>query len=206
MASLMVTVIVNQKTKPLNSAIRLVVGLGNPGQQYETTRHNVGFWFVQQCASQLNGRWQNDSKFHGEVCRVLVNQQDIRLLMPDTFMNLSGRAVRAIAQFYKISPEHILVIHDELDLPAGVVRLKFSGGHGGHNGLRDIHQQIGRDYWRLRIGIGHPGDRSRVTPYVLHAPSRAEKQQIDEAIAMALCQFEAIIAGQQQKVMNQLNG
>lgn len=197
---------VTQKINLLNSPIKLIAGLGNPGQQYESTRHNAGFWFVQQCADQAGGRWQQDAKFHGLVCRVNIREQDVRLLMPGTFMNLSGRSVQAIAQFYKIKPENILVVHDELDLPVGAARLKFSGGHGGHNGLRDIHQQIGCDYWRLRIGIGHPGDRSRVTSYVLSTPSRAEKQQIDEAISVALCQIELVVLGEQQKAMNQLNG
>ena len=176
-----------QQTKPLNNPIQLLVGLGNPGQQYDDTRHNAGFWFLDRCVAQHAGQWQIDSKFHGAVARVRIAGQDVRCLKPNTFMNLSWRAVQALAQFYKISPAQILVVHDELDLPPGCVRLKWSGGHGGHNGLRDTHRHLGADYWRLRVGIGHPGHRTLVSDYVLHAPSRADRQQIDEAIDRALC-------------------
>ena len=165
-------------------SIRLVVGLGNPGAQYEDTRHNAGFWYVEQLARSHGAILQPEKKFFGMTARVLIGGQEVRLLNPATFMNRSGQAVGAMAAFFKIPPESILVVHDELDLPAGVGRLKQGGGHGGHNGLRDIIASLGnsRDFLRLRLGIGHPGNSKDVVNYVLTKPSVAERQKIDAVI------------------------
>jgi len=149
-------------------SIKLIVGLGNPGQKYEGTRHNAGFWAVDAIAATLAGHWAEERKFRGAVSRVMVDGVDVRLLRPVTFMNRSGQSVGPLAQFFKIAPEEILVIHDELDLPPGRMRLKCGGGHGGHNGLKDIQAALGSaDFWRLRIGVGHPGHRDAVVGYVL---------------------------------------
>ena len=176
---------------------RLVVGLGNPGAEYADTRHNAGFWFVDRLADQAGVRWGVESKFHGMVARFRTGGQECCLLKPMTFMNLSGRAVLAVASFYKMLPDEILVAHDELDLPPGAIKLKQAGGHAGHNGLRDIIGHLGvQDFWRLRIGIGHPGDRARVADYVLHRPSQAESSEIDQAIDRGLEVWPTLLAGQ----------
>ena len=166
----------------MTKAIKLFVGLGNPGDKYFTTRHNAGFWWVDLVANQTNSALAMDAKMFGVVGK-LSPYSDKWLLKPTTYMNASGKAVAALANYYKISPEEILVIHDELDLPAGQSKLKFGGGHGGHNGLRDIHAALGTsNYWRLRIGIGHPGDKNEVVNYVLKAPSKDEQKLIDDSI------------------------
>ena len=170
----------------MKNAIKLFVGLGNPGDQYITTRHNAGFWWVNLIANQTSSKLTLDSKMFGMVGK-LNPHRDKWLLKPNTYMNASGKAVAALANYYHITPEEILVIHDELDLPAGQSKLKFGGGHGGHNGLRDIHAALATsNYWRLRIGIGHPGDRSEVVNYVLKPPRREEQAEIDSAIERAL--------------------
>ena len=151
--------------------IKLFVGLGNPGTEYEATRHNAGFWWVDGLARDLGLHLSHDRAYHGLVARGSVKGQNVWLLEPQTYMNLSGKSVAALARFFKIAPEEIVVVHDELDVPPGQAKLKFGGGHGGHNGLRDIHAQLGTaDYWRLRIGIGHPGDKNEVADYVLRKP------------------------------------
>lgn len=163
--------------------VTLLVGLGNPGPKYERTRHNAGFWFVDEVARRYGGSFRADRKFHGEVARVSVGGRDIHLLKPMTYMNHSGRAIQALAGFFRIPAEAILVAHDEIDLPPGTVRLKQSGGHGGHNGLRDTIAALGtRDFARLRIGVGHPGHRDEVVPYVLSTASKAEQQAIDRTV------------------------
>ena len=155
------------------SAIRLIVGLGNPGREYETTRHNAGYWWLDELARLQNLSFKSESKFHGLAARGQLHGHEMLLLKPQTFMNVSGRAVGALAQFYKIAPAEMLVVHDELDLPPGVARLKMGGGHGGHNGLKDIIAHLGsKDFWRLRLGIGHPGERADVAGYVLNDPRR----------------------------------
>jgi PTH1 family peptidyl-tRNA hydrolase len=185
--------------------IRLIVGLGNPGPKYDQTRHNAGFWFVDQLAHRFGGQFRVESKFSGEVCKLRIADEDVWLLKPMTFMNHSGLPVRQLSAFYKIPLEEILVAHDELDLDPGVVRLKRGGGHGGHNGLRDISSHLGKDFLRLRIGIGHPGHKDQVVDFVLSRASRAEQQSIEEAIDEAADAAEDIVAGQSQKVMNQLH-
>lgn len=192
----------------MSSRIQLIVGLGNPGTQYEQTRHNAGFWFVEAVARRHGGIFKSESKFHGEACKVLVDGNELWLLKPMTFMNKSGQAVAALARFYKIAPENILVAHDELDLPPGTVRLKQGGGHGGHNGLRDTIAQLGgsRDFQRLRIGIGHPGHSSQVTGYVLGKAPADEQRLMEEAIDDALDILPLALGGEMQKAMNQLHG
>lgn len=155
--------------------IDLIVGLGNPGSKYEQTRHNAGFWFVEEIARLKGAHFRPEAKFSGDVCKVVLEGRDIWLLKPNTFMNLSGQSVNKLASFYKIPKDNILVAHDELDLDPGVVRLKTGGGHGGHNGLRDIINHLGKEFQRLRIGIGHPGSRDDVVDYVLHRASKTNR-------------------------------
>jgi PTH1 family peptidyl-tRNA hydrolase len=189
------------------STIKLIVGLGNPGPQYVSTRHNAGVWFVEQIAAQYQTPLKPESKFHGLAAKVFIANHPVQLLVPTTFMNRSGAAVQAICQFYKVAPEEILVAHDELDFDAGVCKLKIGGGHGGHNGLRDIIQKLGgnKEFNRLRIGIGHPGDKSKVHGYVLKNPSVADKQKIDYAIDDACRQLEKIVTGDMAAAMNALH-
>ena len=191
----------------MSSRIQLIVGLGNPGAQYEQTRHNAGFWFVEAVARRHGGSFRSENKFHGEASKVLVEGKELWLLKPMTFMNKSGQAIAALARFYKIAPESILVAHDELDLPPGAVRLKQGGGHGGHNGLRDTIAQLGgsRDFQRLRIGIGHPGHSSQVTGYVLGKAPADEQRLMEEAIDDALDILPLAVCGEMQKAMNQLH-
>jgi PTH1 family peptidyl-tRNA hydrolase len=166
------------------TAPRLIVGLGNPGRDYEETRHNAGFWFCARLAQAWGMALSLESRFHGFVGR---SPRSIWMLLPQTFMNRSGQSVSALARFHRIAPAEILVVHDELDIPPGQLRLKFGGGMGGHNGLKDITSHLGtQDYWRLRIGIGHPGDRNEVVNYVLKPPRREEQAEIDAAIERAI--------------------
>lgn len=162
---------------------KLIVGLGNPGTEYEATRHNVGFWWVDAIARDLKVQLQPDRAYHGLVARSTYEGETLWLLQPQTFMNLSGKSVAALARFFKIQPSDILVVHDELDLPPGEAKLKHGGGHAGHNGLRDIHAQLGTDqYWRLRIGIGHPGVKSEVASWVLRKPTPDQREAIEACI------------------------
>ncbi len=180
--------------------IRLFVGLGNPGPEYEDTRHNAGFWWIDSLARRLNVHLVADRSYHGFVGRANLPSGPVWLLQPQTYMNVSGKSVAALAKFFKILPSEILVAHDELDLLPGQVKLKNSGGHAGHNGLRDIHAQLGSpEYWRLRLGIGHPGIKTEVAAYVLRKPPQAERQAIDKCIEQALDATEAFIAGDMAK-------
>jgi PTH1 family peptidyl-tRNA hydrolase len=186
--------------------IHLIIGLGNPGAEYADTRHNAGAWLVELLAKNQHQTLRVDNKFFGLVATTDIANQDCRLLIPTTFMNRSGQAAKALAHFYRIAAENILVIHDELDLPVGAVRLKQGGGDGGHNGLRDITAQLGtNNYWRLRIGIGHPGDRDRVHDYVLNKPSRGDYKLIMDTIENCLTALPEIISGEQQKAMQKLH-
>ncbi len=181
---------------------RLVVGLGNPGSDYANTRHNAGFWFSERLAGELGARFKHESRFHGLVARA----GSLWLLMPQTFMNRSGQAVGALARFHRIEPAEILVVHDELDLPPGQLRLKFGGGLGGHNGLKDTSAHLGtHDYWRLRIGVGHPGDRNEVVGHVLKPARREEQALIDEALDRALLAWPQIAAGELNAAATRLN-
>ncbi|MBX6392744.1 MAG: aminoacyl-tRNA hydrolase [Burkholderiales bacterium] len=187
-------------------AIRLVAGLGNPGREHERDRHNVGFWFVERLASRLGVMLAKDAKFHACVARVSRPEGELWLMQPQTYMNLSGKAVGALARFYKIRPEEILIVHDELDFPPGTVKLKKGGGAGGHNGLRDIEAQLGsRDTWRLRFGIGHPGDKNVVADYVLKAPSPADREAIEGALDRALAVSDLMLAGDMEAAMLKLH-
>ena len=188
------------------SEIKLIVGLGNPGREYEGTRHNAGFWWVDEFAHAHQLVFKAESKFHGLAARSVVHGRELILLKPLTFMNISGRAVGALVQFYKIEPAQILVVHDELDLPPGSAKLKLGGGHGGHNGLKDIIAHLGtRDFWRLRIGIGHPGDRAEVANYVLNAPRKEEQVLIDSALQRAQDISPLIIEGKLEAAMLKLH-
>ena len=165
--------------------IRLIVGLGNPGAEYSRTRHNAGAWFCEEILRANGCSAKVEARFFGQIGKVTINAKSVYVLIPSTYMNDSGRSVLAVAQFYKLAPEEILVAHDELDHEAGNARLKFAGGHGGHNGLRDISRVMGNQFARLRLGIGHPGDRNRVTSYVLGKPPTNEADAIDHAIRCA---------------------
>lgn len=180
--------------------IKLFVGLGNPGPQYEATRHNAGFWWIDALSRELKAPLAPDRAYQGLVARTSVQGRTLWLLEPQTFMNLSGRSVAALARFYKIAPEEILVAHDELDLPPGEAKLKFGGGHAGHNGLRDIHAQLGSaDYWRLRLGVGHPGVKSEVVGWVLKKPPTDQLIAIEQALERSLKALPALIEGDMDK-------
>lgn len=188
------------------SSIRLIVGLGNPGREYENTRHNAGFWWLDEFAHMHNLSFRSEAKFHGQAARGQLHGNEVFLLKPQTFMNVSGRAVGALAQFYKISPAEILVVHDELDLPPGTAKLKLGGGHGGHNGLKDIIAHLGtKDFWRLRLGIGHPGERNEVANFVLNDPRREERALIDEAMRRALDVAYLVVEGKAEAAMLKLH-
>ena len=188
---------------------RLVIGLGNPGVEYAKTRHNAGFWFCERLADDLGIALSKETRFHGIVGSAragTATPHGLWLLLPQTFMNRSGQAVRALAQFYRIEPDEMLVVHDELDLPPGQMRLKFGGGLGGHNGLKDITAHLGtQDYWRLRVGIGHPGERNEVVNFVLKPPQRSEQEAIDSALDRALLAWPQLAAGDWPAAMQKLN-
>ena len=190
----------------MSEPIKLIVGLGNPGREYEATRHNAGFWWVDELARTQGANFKTDNKFHGLVARATVHGNETHLLKPQTFMNVSGRAVVALALFYKILPDQILVVHDELDLPPGSAKLKLGGGHGGHNGLKDIIAHLGtKEFWRLRIGIGHPGERDQVVNFVLNAPRKEEQGLIEEAMQHAQEVAPLIIEGKLEAAMLKLH-
>ena len=180
--------------------IKLFVGLGNPGPDYEATRHNAGFWWIDALARELKVNLVPERSYYGLAGRTSVNGQSVWLLQPQTFMNLSGKSVASLARFFKIQPEEILVVHDELDLPPGQVKRKRGGSHAGHNGLRDIHAQLGSpNYWRLRIGIGHPGEKSEVANWVLKKPAPDQRTLIEDSIAHSLKAHTAMLAGDMDK-------
>ena len=185
--------------------IRMIVGLGNPGANYHSTRHNAGFWLVDEIARDHAIALKNENRFHGEVGKINQAGRDIFLLKPTTFMNKSGQSVAALSKYFKINIDQILVVHDELDLEAGDNRLKKSGGHGGHNGLRDIINHLGKDFFRLRVGIGHPGDKSQVVNYVLKSPSREDLQLIEDANHQTLKILPVLLSGEFEKAMQQLH-
>ncbi len=187
--------------------IKLIVGLANPGAEYAATRHNAGAWYVNALAEYYNQQLKQESKFFGYTSQISIDGRDVRLLVPTTFMNLSGKAVVALAHFYQITPEHILVAHDELDLAPGIARIKFGGGNGGHNGLKDITNKLGNNanYYRLRIGIGHPGDKSKVTGYVLGKPTLAENTVINDIIDDAVRITGLLVTQDANTAMNKLH-
>ncbi|MEM7360797.1 MAG: aminoacyl-tRNA hydrolase [Pseudomonadota bacterium] len=188
------------------SPVKLIVGLGNPGEKYAKTRHNAGFLFLDQLAEQFGASLKADKHCHGRSTKTVINDHEVRLLAPDTFMNLSGRAVVAASSYYKIGLHEILVVHDELDLDPGIARLKLSGGHGGNNGLRDVIQQTGsNEFARLRIGIGHPGVGRDVSGYVLKQANKDDQEKIDNAIAESLRVINHIVNGDFAAAMNELH-
>lgn len=186
--------------------IRLLVGLGNPGPEYEATRHNAGFWWIDEAARKLGATLVPERSYFGLVARVNRPEGPVWLLEPMTFMNLSGKAVAALARFFKIAPEEILVAHDELDLLPGQVRMKQGGSHAGHNGLKDIHAHLGSaDYWRLRLGIGHPGVKAEVVNYVLRKPPASEYEAIGKVIDQSLSALDLILAGNMERAMMKIH-
>jgi peptidyl-tRNA hydrolase, PTH1 family len=187
------------------AALKLVVGLGNPGPEYARTRHNAGWWLVDALLARQRGDWRHDSKAQAQLARTYIGGCDVWLAKPMTFMNRSGAAVQALAHFYRIEPQETLVVHDEIDLPPGVARFKQGGGHGGHNGLRDVIAHIGVDFWRLRLGVGHPGAKELMLDAVLDRPSAAEQQLIDSAIERALESVPELLRGEAQQAMHHLH-
>lgn len=187
--------------------IRLIVGLGNPGSEYENTRHNAGAWLLSEIARQYGVQLKPEKKFHGLSGKALIKGKEVFLLFPTTFMNVSGQAVQALANFYKIPVNEILVLHDELDLPVGTAKLKLGGGHGGQNGLRDIISKMANDknFYRLRIGIGHPGDKNKVTGHVLGKPNKDELQKIESIIDAAASEIDSLVSGDWAGAMNRLH-
>ncbi|MCU0869342.1 MAG: aminoacyl-tRNA hydrolase [Burkholderiales bacterium] len=185
--------------------MKLLVGLGNPGREHEATRHNAGFWFVERVARAAGVALRVESRFHGLTGKVRGPDGDCHLLLPTTYMNASGRAVGALARFHKIDLDDILVVHDELDLPAGGAKLRRGGGAAGHNGIKDIVAHLGADFWRLRLGIGHPGDRAQVIHWVLQAPRREEQDAIDAAIDRALDVWPLLLAHRTEEAMLRLH-
>jgi peptidyl-tRNA hydrolase, PTH1 family len=187
-------------------AIRLIAGLGNPGREHERDRHNVGFVFASRLASGHRVELRPQARYHGLVGRLTRPSGDLWLVMPQTYMNLSGKSVGPLARFYKVQPEEILVVHDELDFPPGVAKLKLGGGVAGHNGLKDIAAQLGSPgFWRMRIGIGHPGDKSVVPDYVLGSPTAAEREQIEDALERCLAVAPLVIDGNMEAAMLKLH-
>lgn len=192
------------------TVLKLIVGLGNPGEKYARTRHNAGFWFADEVARRHGGVFRVDSKHQGEIARVRVSLEggaasELWVLKPSTYMNKSGGAIASLANFYKIAPAEVLVAHDELDLPAGTARLKVAGGHGGHNGLRDTIEKIGADFWRMRLGIGHPGHKDLVLDYVLQRASADDERAIEAAVNKAVDVLPALLVQGAEKAMNRLH-
>jgi peptidyl-tRNA hydrolase, PTH1 family len=185
--------------------LRIIVGLGNPGPEHLVTRHNAGFWLVDLLARRHSGEFRDYRKYSGETAKINIEGQEIVLLKPTTYMNRSGLSIRQLSDFYKIKPEDILVAHDELDLPVGTVRLKQGGGHGGHNGLRDTIAHIGETFWRMRLGIGHPGNKAEVIDYVLTRAPRAEEDLILDAVATAVDCIPLLLEQGAERAMTRLH-
>jgi len=187
------------------TALQIIVGLGNPGPEHRLTRHNAGFWFVDALARAHGGQFRPHSRYQGEVCRVTLERCDVVLLKPQTYMNRSGHSIRSLLDYVKAPVGEMLVVHDELDLEPGVARFKLGGGHGGHNGLRDTITHCGADFWRLRLGIGHPGDRSQVIDYVLQRAAPADEQAIIEGIGASLEALTVFLRDGAEKAMKLLH-
>jgi PTH1 family peptidyl-tRNA hydrolase len=185
--------------------LRVIVGLGNPGPEHLSTRHNAGFWFVDLLARRHGGEFRDYRKYSGETARITVAERDLILLKPTTYMNRSGLSIRQLSDFFKVAADDILVAHDELDLPVGTVRLKHGGGHGGHNGLRDTIAHIGDAFWRLRLGVGHPGNKAEVIDYVLSRAPRAEEDSILEAVTTAADTLPLLLEQGAERAMTKLH-
>ncbi len=186
-------------------SIKLIVGLGNPGSKYDETRHNAGFLLLDELARSYSSSFASEKKFQGDLGRTTISNRDVRLLKPTTYMNLSGESVQAVASFYRIEAEQILVAHDELDIPPGTAKLKQGGGHGGHNGLRDIINHMGRDFWRIRLGIGHPGDAKQVVNFVLQRAPKSEADLLLNSIDDVVREIPDIVSGEMEKAMKNLH-
>jgi PTH1 family peptidyl-tRNA hydrolase len=185
--------------------IRIIAGLGNPGARYQDTRHNAGFWFVDILANRYGGTFKEERRFQSELARVEIDGREVRLLKPYTFMNRSGNAIKSLCAYLKISPESVMVVHDDLDLPVGTVRLKRGGGAGGHNGLKDVIAHLGREFFRLRIGVGHPGRHNEVIDYVLTNPGREENRSIRASIEEAADVMPVLLGQGEQPAMHRLH-
>jgi PTH1 family peptidyl-tRNA hydrolase len=185
--------------------LAIIAGLGNPGPEHRFTRHNAGFWFVDALAHALGAQFRSHARYHGEVCRVPLDGREVVLLKPQTYMNRSGRSVRALLDYLKVTAGELLVVHDELDLPPGIARFKLGGGHGGHNGLRDTITHCGPDFWRLRLGIGHPGDKSQVIDYVLQRGAPADEEALLQAIDASLQALPVFVRDGSEKAMHALH-
>ena len=185
--------------------LRIIVGLGNPGPEHQVTRHNAGFWFVDLLARRHSAEFRDYRKYSGETAKITVSGQELILLKPTTYMNRSGLSIRQLSDFFKVAAEHILVAHDELDLPVGVIKLKSGGGHGGHNGLRDTITHIGENFWRLRIGIGHPGHKAEVLDYVLNRAPRNEEDMILESVNSAADCLPLMLEQGMERAMTKLH-
>ena len=188
-----------------NTPIRLIVGLGNPGDKYTATRHNAGFWFLDQLASRHQVSFRSETKFKADVGAFEYQGARVWLLKPNTFMNLSGESLGPFAKYYQIAPENTLVVHDELDLPPGTSRFKWAGGHGGHNGLRDIFKHFAKDFWRLRVGVGHPGHKDQVLSFVMRAPSKQEQALIDDSLDRVMDSMTEVFDGDLEAAMRLLH-
>ena len=187
------------------NALKLIVGLGNPGPEYARTRHNAGFWLVDELARRHGGTFRFEGKHQAELARIRIGGEELWLAKPMTFMNRSGGPVSSVLGFYKMAPAQMLVAHDEIDLPSGTVRLKEAGGHGGHNGLRDLIAAQGDGFWRLRIGVGHPGTKNEVVDFVLTRASAGEQQEIDESVRAGADAIEQMLRSGAQIAMNKLH-
>ena len=186
--------------------IKLIAGLGNPGKDYQVHRHNAGFWFIESLANNLDSKFSSQSKFFGETAICLIGTNKVHLLKPKTFMNNSGQSVKALSSYYNIEPEEILVIHDDLDLTPGSVKIKMGGGHGGHNGLKDTIKALNTsDFYRLRLGIGHPGSKNEVVDFVLTPPGKTDSMLIEQAIKEAMDVIEPLVIGDVEQAMKQLH-
>jgi len=185
--------------------LRIVVGLGNPGPEHQLTRHNAGFWFVDRLARTFGGEFRDYRKYSGETAKIAIHGREIILLKPTTYMNRSGLSIRQLSEFFKVAPAEVLVAHDEMDLPVGSVRLKFAGGHGGHNGLRDTIAHIGESFWRLRLGVGHPGNKAEVIDYVLSRAPRSEEDLIIDAVNSAIDAMPLLLDQGAERAMTQLH-
>jgi PTH1 family peptidyl-tRNA hydrolase len=185
--------------------LRLIVGLGNPGPEHALTRHNVGFWFVDALAHATEARFREHRKHQAELARIRIAEHELILVKPQTYVNRSGLAIRSVAEYYRVAPGEILVVYDELDLPVGAVRLKRGGGAGGHNGVKDTIAHIGDDFWRLRVGIGHPGNKAEVIDYVLHRAPQEEEEAIIDCVAAAVDIMPMLLSAGAEKAMNKLH-
>ena len=187
------------------ASISLIAGLGNPGAEYQNNRHNVGFWFVDYLAHKHQSRFKENAKLKSAICNITLSGHPIRLIKPNMFINHSGQALATVIHFYKLSIEQVLVVHDEIDFPTAKIRIKYGGSHGGHNGLLDIIRHLGKDFWRLRIGVGHPGRKDKVTPYVLSDPKTEERLAIDAYFPKLYTLTEDMVAGEFHKAMEVLH-